>query len=254
MCTVSWVRVGTTGYALFCNRDEQRTRAPEEAPAVFERDGIRYISPRDSECGGTWVTVNEFGVAVTLLNGYAESRGAEREEWTSRGLLVDQLAHAGSARDFEARLKSVELGEYRPFQMLAIDAGGGLACWRWDGLELALRLTPEREQPLVSSGVEAEKVRAHRRRVLREQVAREGELTPELLEAYHRNHEGGPSELSTCMHREDAKTRSLCRVVVNEREARFDYAPGSPCKTDWGAGQSLALRAPGPSRSQGPSQ
>ena len=254
MCTVSWVRVGTTGYALFCNRDELRTREPEEAPAVFQRDGVQYLSPRDGDFGGTWVTVNEFGVAVTLLNGYAESRGAEREDWTSRGLLVDQMAHMPSVAEFEDCLRGAELEEYRPFQMLAIDALGGLACLRWDGLDLISRLAPEQELPLVSSGVDAEKVRAHRQALFRDKVARAGELTPEMLESFHRNHDGGPSELSTCMHREDAKTRSLCRIIVNDAEVRFDYVPGSPCKTEWARGLSLRLRGSKRSRFEGPNQ
>lgn len=241
MCTVSWVRVDA-GYALFCNRDEQRTRGPERAPQVFERAGVRYLSPRDGDFGGTWATANEHGLSIALLNGYTASRGPERDEWISRGLLVDSLAHVESAACFEESLRALDLGEYRPFQVLALDARDGLEILRWDGLELEARRTPEAEMPLVSSGVEAEKVREHRQRVLREAQEREGVLTPDALDAYHRNHIGGPSELSTCMHRADAKTRSLSRISVNASEVRFDYTPGSPCKTEWGASLCLPLR------------
>ena len=249
MCTVSWVRVAA-GYALFCNRDEQRTRGPEKAPQVFERDGIRYVSPRDGDFGGTWVTANEFGLSIALLNGYTLSRGLLRDEWTSRGLLVDSLAHVESVALFEANLANVDLTEYQPFQVLALDTRGGIAILRWDGLELEARPTPDDEMPLVSSGVEAAKVREHRKRVLREAAEREGALTPSALDAYHRNHVGGPSELSTCMHREDAKTRSLCRISVDATEVRFDYTPGSPCKTEWGASLCLPLQPNSAARSK----
>lgn len=249
MCTVSWVRVGS-GYALYCNRDEQRTRGPERAPQVFERDGIQYLSPRDGEAGGTWVTANEFGLSIALLNGYALSRGSARSEWTSRGLLVDRLAHLETVAAFGERLGALDLSVYQPFQVVSLDAQGALAILRWDGLELELRAAPEEEMPLVSSGVEAPKVRAHRQGVLRRLADDEGGVTPRLLESYHRNHEGGPSELSTCMHREDAKTRSLCHVAVNEHEVRFDYTPGSPCKTEWGVSLRLPLQPKSVRRSE----
>lgn len=241
MCTVSWVRVGA-GYALFCNRDEQRSRGPERAPELFERDGVQYFSPRDGDFGGTWVTANEFGLSLSLLNGYAKSRGPVREAWTSRGLLVDRMASSASVAELELRLHALDLSDFQPFQMLALDAQAGLAILRWDGLELEARRDPEQEMPLVSSGVEAVLVRGHRQSVLAKTAALSGGLTPELLDRFHRSHAGGPSERSTCMHREDAETRSLCAIEVNQSEVEFRYTPGSPCKTEWGASMRLPLR------------
>ncbi|MFT5287733.1 MAG: hypothetical protein ACI8TQ_003921, partial [Planctomycetota bacterium] len=188
-------------------------------------------------------------LAVTLLNGYTKTRGESRAQWTSRGLLVDGLAHLQSADAVRAYLTSSDLAEYRPFQMLAIDAVGGLESIRWDGLELELRENPNLDMPLVSSGVEAPEVRAHRRALLANIAGRPDQLTDDLLVAYHTSHEGGPSAYSTCMHREDAKTRSLCRVRVDEHQVQFDYKPGSPCKTDWVDPIHLARRNASSSRS-----
>ncbi len=70
MCTVSW-RAARDGYDLFFNRDELHTRAPELPPALSERDGVRFLAPRDGDHGGTWLAVNEHGLTVCLLNDYA---------------------------------------------------------------------------------------------------------------------------------------------------------------------------------------
>src|ERR1041384_8245608 len=72
VCTVSWVHQ-PGGYHLLCNRDEKRTRGAAFAPQVLERGGVRYIAPIDSECGGTWLSANEFGLSVCLLNGAADA-------------------------------------------------------------------------------------------------------------------------------------------------------------------------------------
>jgi hypothetical protein len=241
LCTVSWLHTAT-GFALFCNRDEQRTRGPEKAPSRFERAGVSYLSPRDGDFGGTWVSVNEFGLAVTLLNGYTKTRGESRAQWTSRGLLVDGLAHLENAVTVREQLLSIDLREYQPFQLLAIDAAGGLASLRWDGLVLESLDDPNREMPLVSSGVEAPEVRAHRKALLADMTPSSNQLTEDLLASYHSSHGAGPSAYSTCMHREDAKTRSLCRIRVDDRRVQFDYKPGSPCKTEWAAPLQLTRR------------
>lgn len=254
MCTVSWLRT-QGGYELFCNRDERRVRGPERAPEVRERGGIRWLAPRDADFGGTWVAVNEIGLAVTLLNGYTASRGEPRAEWTSRGLLVDALADAAGAGEVEQRVRRADLSVYQPFQLLALDAESGLEILRWDGLELEPVADPEREMPLVSSGVQAERVRAHRKSVLSGMAARRGRLTAEDLAAYHRSHEGGPSALSTCMHREDAETRSLSRIAVSESEVRFDYTPGAPCRAAGVPTLRLSRRAAaGPAAPSGPAR
>ena len=63
-------------------------RAVGACPAASERGGVRYIAPVDSDCGGTWIAANEFGVSVCLLN-RGNGHGPLAAE--SRGLLVDEL-------------------------------------------------------------------------------------------------------------------------------------------------------------------
>src|ERR1051326_3966193 len=68
VCTVSWTHQ-PGGYHLLCNRDEKRTRGAARAPELRLIGGTRCISPADSDFGGTWIAVNEWGLTLCLLNG-----------------------------------------------------------------------------------------------------------------------------------------------------------------------------------------
>ncbi len=228
MCTLTWLHT-EDGFELAFNRDEKRTRGPELAAAQSTADGVRFLAPRDADFGGTWITVNEHGVAVALLNAYTETLGSIRSDRLSRGGLVLSLAGAPSVGDVFARAKATELERYEPFVLTAFEAGETVRVERWDGLEL--HSLADAEPPLISSGVALDRVREHRT-ALFAAMAEGAETTgSELLSAFHASHAGGPSELSPCMHREDAQTKSSCRVVVSEREVRMIHTPGPPCTT-----------------------
>lgn len=224
MCTVSWARDGL-GYTLIFNRDERRTRGPEEAPRVHERDGVRFLAPTDGDAGGTWITVNEHGVVVCLLNGYVPSVGTAAPEPRSRGLLVLDLATAANTDELQARL--TELQRYEPFVLLALLPEGSAQVWRWDGASLALEVEGERAM-LASSGHDQPAVQAAR-------AARYDELKEasdgEFLVRFQEDHGTGPSAFSPCMHRDDAETKSQCRVKVTTERVELVHVPGAPCRT-----------------------
>ena len=94
MCTASWLD-RPEGFELFFNRDERRTRARSLPPRVVTApDGTRYLAPIDAESGGTWIAVNEHGLAVCLLNRYPEVLAPATPR--SRGHLVTHLAGTGA--------------------------------------------------------------------------------------------------------------------------------------------------------------
>jgi len=71
MCTVT-LRCGASSLVLTMNRDERLERSPEEAPRLISGDALRpsWLAPFDGASGGTWIGVNERGVASCVLNGY----------------------------------------------------------------------------------------------------------------------------------------------------------------------------------------
>ncbi|HKX45758.1 MAG TPA: NRDE family protein, partial [Planctomycetota bacterium] len=84
MCTVTWIR-RVDGFELFCNRDERRTRPAALLPEARRGpSGIEYAAPIDAEAGGTWVAVNERGLALCLLNHYQAAEPLGRD-LASRG-------------------------------------------------------------------------------------------------------------------------------------------------------------------------
>src|SRR5438128_10877535 len=120
MCTVSWLH-RDDGYHLLCNRDEKRTRGLALAPAQQRIDGVEVLAPRDADAGGTWIAVNEFGIAVTLLNGANLSGEApdntpgSAKSVESRGRLLLKLAAASSLREVCERVSRMPLDSYSPF-------------------------------------------------------------------------------------------------------------------------------------------
>lgn len=66
MCTVSFVPKSREFY-LAMNRDEKRNRFAGLAPAVVKCGSRRAIFPREPS-GGTWISVNDAGVCLALIN------------------------------------------------------------------------------------------------------------------------------------------------------------------------------------------
>ena len=85
MCTASWL-IEADGYELFCNRDESKMRQPAAPPALRERLSVKFLAPADGDFGGSWISVNEFGLSLCLLNFYPAV--TQHASPTSRGLLV----------------------------------------------------------------------------------------------------------------------------------------------------------------------
>ena len=232
MCTLTWLHAAA-GYRLWFNRDELLTRGQELPPAVTETERCRYIAPSDTDQGGTWIATNDRGITITLLNGYRSSRGQERDSWTSRGKLVRELAETRDSSDFWHRLAPSRLAEYRPCVVVFIAPEEQAIVARWDGLDLVLDPRGGRQLPVTSSSFAQDEVQVSRRELYARTVLDAGGATPERLEAFQcATGEDGPDAYSPSMRRDDAGTRSQCRIEVDAREVRFVYVPGPPHATE----------------------
>lgn len=156
MCTVSWMHE-LDGYQLFCNRDEKRSRAEADPPRTLHRDGVRFLAPLDSECGGTWIATNQFGISLCLLNGTAAQA---TPGYRSRGLLVLDLIPSASLADLAHRMSFRDLSPFQPFTLLALEPNGppsstvgmDTACL---SLETAISLCPCVLRPLIPTPLPA---------------------------------------------------------------------------------------------------
>ncbi len=227
MCTVSWVHV-PGGYHLFSNRDEKRTRGSAIAPAIFERGWVRYIAPVDSDFGGTWIAVNQFGLSVCLLNGNTGTTGIRARR--SRGLLLRDLAWAPSGSECVLWLNQLDLTPFAPFSLLVLEPERPATLAQWNGEHLSIDPAGDAHMPLTSSSYDADGVRTFRLNDFAQRVGRQGAIDPALLYRFHSSHGSSPDAYSPCMHRDDAETVSFSQVIVTPDEVRFLYSPAAPCR------------------------
>jgi len=225
MCTMTWM-YQNDGYELFFNRDEAKTRQIAYPPQVRVKNGVSFITPVDADAGGTWMGVNAFGVSVCLLNGFGKSDPG-RTDYISRGALVMGLLDVRCLNEVANRVSAMDLTVYRPFSLIVLMPDQDVRAWTWDGV--CVRGQEKVSSPLVSSSFRLAAVSEQRQSVFEELELN----NTQVLEDYHRSHipEAGP--FSVCMHREDAHTVSLSRVVVAKKTVHFYYAPGAPCTTDF---------------------
>jgi hypothetical protein len=229
MCTLSWT-VQPDGYALYFNRDERRTRRPAEPPRIDAAGRVRFVAPRDGEAGGTWIFVNERGVAACLLNLFRDHPFPPGEPPVSRGLLVLGLAGAPSSAAAGQALERTDLTRYQPFTLALFGREETPRALRWDGTATTRFPLDALALPLTSSGRDAEGVARSRRGTLARLAAQHGGLTPAALDDFHRSHHPDRGPYSPCMHRDEAETVSLTTITVQGTAIQLTYQPGAPCE------------------------
>ncbi len=243
MCTVSWVHSAEAeGYDLYFSRDEARTRGPERPPLEFESEGVRYLAPTDSDAGGTWVCVNEFGLALGLLNGYGDT--SPRPPAISRGRLVRELAPCASPAQALGRLTAESLRPYQPLVLLAMGPERPAQLLRWNGQDLEWLRDADGLVPLSSSGVDPGQAQERRSSLLAASRAACPDDPRAALLDFHRGGGVEPDATSACMSREEAETRSLVHVSVGPGALSMAHAPGRPDRTPLAPSLRLARRNP----------
>ena len=212
MCTVTWAH-SANGYELFCNRDEKRSRRTALLPRVHLQNGVNYAAPVDPEFGGTWIGVNQYGVAMTLLNRYPTGSGL-----MSRGLLLNDLLDSESLEEAAQRLWARDLSCFGSFTTAIFEKRKSAFVLTWDG---STKRSIEAANLLTSSSFDQEGAE-------RARLAALGRTR--RMEAFHTSHANGPSAYSPCMHRPDAETVSFTRIAVKHNSIEMFYSPDAPCR------------------------
>jgi uncharacterized protein with NRDE domain len=93
MCSVSFVP-HSRGFYIGMNRDESLRRPTAHPPQVLIRGSRVALYPTEP-AGGSWVGINDTGLAVTLINWYAVAciPGSGR---VSRGIIVPSMLKAAT--------------------------------------------------------------------------------------------------------------------------------------------------------------
>ena len=104
---------------LAANRDELATRS-STPPGRHWPDRPEVVAGRDDEAGGSWLGLNDFGVAAAILNRHG-TLGAEAGKRSRGELVLEALDHA-DADAAAAALAHLDPEAYRPFNLLIADA------------------------------------------------------------------------------------------------------------------------------------
>ncbi|TWT44135.1 hypothetical protein RAS1_05430 [Phycisphaerae bacterium RAS1] len=233
MCTMTIIpraAESTLRMRLAFNRDESRTRPLALPPVVRPFGARRAILPIDPVSDGTWIAVNDAGIAAGLLNVYGESGAGAVRGARSRGEIIPSILDCTSLEAALDRLTGrAELAaEFSAFDLVLSD---GL---RWAELRLdhaGVRALRPRilDEPLLftSSGLGDDRVQTPRRRLFEEMIVSADDPLAQQA-AFHRHRWPDRPELSVCMSRPEACTVNFAIIELHTREARLTYWPAPP--------------------------
>lgn len=226
MCTLTWLH-NQKECRVFFNRDEKRTRLPARPPEELVVNGTRVLAPVDGNAGGSWLAVNEFGIAVAVLNFYEADAilpddGSTHE---SRGLLVLNIAACPSLSAVYDAANALDADLYRPFILTVFDEKGDAAIVKWDGETLVAEPLSDDKKPITTSSVKTYDVLKARRARYEEFAGGQGDLSDEVLRAFQHSRDECGGAYSVTMTREDAQTVSYSEVAIRDDEVTFFYQP-----------------------------
>ena len=120
MCTVVILRRPGHPWPVLlgANRDEMLDR-PSRPPARHWPDRPEVVAGLDELAGGTWLGVNDFGVAAAVMNRVGSLGPAPGAR--SRGELVLEALEHADARDAAQALRALRAPSYRAFNLLIAD-------------------------------------------------------------------------------------------------------------------------------------
>lgn len=230
MCTVTVVP-DRDGFRMICNRDERHDRPSALRPTV-QRLGDRTAEfPIDPHGGGTWVGLNDCGLAATLLNRTPEVGARPPAAFArSRGLVIPALLGCASLDAALDAAAGLDPGEFDLFRLLLVERMTA-AILTSDGRSISAETTSLSAPLLLTSSSLGDNLADEPRRRLFESMVL-SKAPSEWREAQSRFHVHrwrSQPEISVTMARGDARTVSRTFVRVTAREQRLRYYPrGGP--------------------------
>jgi hypothetical protein len=230
MCTLTLVP-GRGGPRLAFNRDEQRSRPAGLPPRLARHGGRLAALPLDPAGGGTWLAVNDAGLALALLN--VNPRPPAGGGWPARpragrGSIIPGLLDCATLEEAVRRAAALAPADYAPFR-LVLAQGEAVADLRSDGASARLSGPARLPAPVLftSSGLGDHLVEGPRRALFEGHFRPAGDWRRQQG-AFHRHSWPERPHLSVCMRRADACTVSHSVVEVGPQGATFAYQAGAP--------------------------
>jgi hypothetical protein len=224
MCTISVVP-DRDGFRLISNRDEHRTRPDALPPAWRPLRHRTAIYPVDPIGPGTWIGVNDAGLAATLLNhtpmaGLRRSGGGRH----SRGLIVPRLLAERTTSGAIAAARQLDLQAFNLFRVLLIADDEDAVVLTSDGTALSCeRVSLARPLMMTSSSLGDAVVDPPRRQLFEAMLGSERSEWLRGQDRFHAHQWPIRPAISVVMVRADARTVSRTSISVSSDGIRLRY-------------------------------
>src|ERR1051326_3475305 len=196
MCTLAFMP-RRTGYCLAMNRDEKRTRAKGLPPAIRNQNGRRVLYPSEPS-GGTWIALNDKGVALALTN-WCSVDAKARGNIVSRGAVIPCVSGVDSPALTNTELAALPLERINPFRLIGVFPGSQeIVEWRWNLKQLTRKRDRWRAQQWISSGFDESTAQNVRSKTFRKAQVQKSAGTIGWLRHLHRSHAPQTGPFSTC--------------------------------------------------------
>lgn len=224
MCTVTVVP-HERGVRLVCNRDEQRTRPTALSPRVYDLGERRAVFPVDPRGGGTWVGVNDIGLAAALLNVQRTAPAIDDDQpKQSRGLVVRELLRSRSLTDAAATVTGLNPHALEPFRVVILHENGVAVVAADETASMrCTRLLLDRPLLFTSSSLGQMLVEPPRQRLFDRMVVRNRNGWLEGQARFHDHQWRRRPEISVRMERRDALTVSRTTIDITNDTRQLSY-------------------------------
>jgi hypothetical protein len=221
MCTVTLFPQTTGGIRLVCNRDELRNR-PLATPTQLHVVGqMRFLAPLDPLSQGTWIGVNQVGLAMCLLNrnvGWKPPSGT-----MSRGSVIPALMQTCRLGEALAAYGRLELSQVAPFRLIITDGRLVAEVMHTPGDSQSLRLRKISQPLLYTSSSLGDGVVTESRGGLLCDWLLKHEPSRLVQDQFHRHAWPDRPEHSVMMQRPDAQTVSVTEITLEPRRVEMNY-------------------------------
>lgn len=222
MCTVTLLPLEghRNGFVLTSNRDELSKRETLP-PEVYIEKGIRFLYPKDTIGGGSWIGISENHRVICLLNGGFFNHVRKETYKMSRGVVLKELL---AADDFEEAVEGFHLDNIEPFTIILVDWKNHLRFFElvWDGEQKHLKPLELKEHLWSSSPLYNKEMKKQRENWFFN-FLRKKKTTPEDLWEFHHSGGIGDKTVDIIMDRGFIKTQSITQVINFENETVMKY-------------------------------
>ncbi len=231
---------------IVCNRDEKRTRTEALPPICRECGDRTAILPIDPLSRGTWIGVNDAGLALCLLNatvrGGREMTAAGRTGLLrSRGEIIPSLLDCETVSEAIGRAVRLESREFPPFRLIAASRTH-LGMVASDQKSLCVQqLRPLQTHFMATSSSLGDELVDPVRRELFGELLHKSNDACEAQQRFHSHQWPDRKHLSVLMARPDARTVSRTIVEVGSDFARLTYCSLAEVQAPLSAPESMTL-------------